>query len=403
MKNLVFFTSSYPYQKGEQFIETEIKYLSKYFEKIIIVPAKFDKIVRDIPENVYVDNFVALSDKSYLNRIKSLFNKNFFYNLILDINTCKYMAIGMLYVEKYQRWIDSFLKETSVYDCLFYSYWFSHSTAALYFAKKKFPDLVYVTRVHRGDLYEDIHNIKAFPFRKKIVGDINMIFAISNSGKNHILKKYPEAREKIIVSKLGVNGENKLSKPSSDNVLRMVSCSSLISEKRVHLIISALSCLKNQNIKVKWLHIGDGYLRKSLEKQAKKLLADNIQYDFSGFRENKEIYSYYQNNNVDLFINVSSNEGIPVSIMEAQSFGIPCIATNVGGNSEIVNNKNGYLLGSNPLPEEIARLITDCYKNKNAWNLKRKESYNNWKTHYDADTNYKNFCENLIKIGSGKQ
>ena len=44
---------------------------------------------------------------------------------------------------------------------------------------------------------------------------------------------------------------------------------------------------------------------------------------------------------VDLFLTVSANEGIPVSIMEAQSFGIPVIATDVGGISEIVNNVNG--------------------------------------------------------------
>ncbi|NCO54621.1 MAG: glycosyltransferase, partial [Bacteroidetes bacterium] len=47
---------------------------------------------------------------------------------------------------------------------------------------------------------------------------------------------------------------------------------------------------------------------------------------------------------VDLFINVSESEGIPVSIMEALSAGIPVIATNVGGTNEIVNNDVGFLI-----------------------------------------------------------
>ncbi len=41
------------------------------------------------------------------------------------------------------------------------------------------------------------------------------------------------------------------------------------------------------------------------------------------------------------------------------SFGIPAIATDVGGTNEIVNSKNGFLLSSNPKPEEVARVIHD--------------------------------------------
>ncbi|MFR4320263.1 MAG: glycosyltransferase [Blautia massiliensis (ex Durand et al. 2017)] len=44
-------------------------------------------------------------------------------------------------------------------------------------------------------------------------------------------------------------------------------------------------------------------------------------------------------------MNVSSSEGIPVSIMEATSFGIPGIATDAGGTKEIIRDKeNGVLL-----------------------------------------------------------
>lgn len=44
---------------------------------------------------------------------------------------------------------------------------------------------------------------------------------------------------------------------------------------------------------------------------------------------------------------MSLSEGIPVSIMEAISFGIPIIATNVGGNAEIVNDETGVLIPVN--------------------------------------------------------
>ncbi len=46
---------------------------------------------------------------------------------------------------------------------------------------------------------------------------------------------------------------------------------------------------------------------------------------------NAEVFQFYRDNKVDLFVNASTSEGLPVSIMEAISFGIPSIATNVGG------------------------------------------------------------------------
>lgn len=60
---------------------------------------------------------------------------------------------------------------------------------------------------------------------------------------------------------------------------------------------------------------------------------------------------------------MSDSEGIPVSIMEAMSFGIPVIARNVGGMSEIVNEENGLLLENDDAEDaasKISSLLTDC-------------------------------------------
>lgn len=55
----------------------------------------------------------------------------------------------------------------------------------------------------------------------------------------------------------------------------------------------------------------------------------------------------YSEHPVDVFINLSTNEGVPVSIMEAISFDIPIVATDVGGTSEIVTDETGILVSSN--------------------------------------------------------
>ena len=91
---------------------------------------------------------------------------------------------------------------------------------------------------------------------------------------------------------------------------------------------------------------------------------------------NQQIIDFYAKTPLDLFINVSESEGIPVSIMEAMSFGIPAIATNVGGTNEIVNQKNGYLIDSESTSEEISNYINNfLYIIKNV-NINYKK-YNN--------------------------
>ena len=60
-------------------------------------------------------------------------------------------------------------------------------------------------------------------------------------------------------------------------------------------------------------------------------LPSTISVKIMGRMKNKDIYSLYEKEKPDLFINLSSSEGIPVSIMEAMSFGIPVISTDVGG------------------------------------------------------------------------
>ena len=57
---------------------------------------------------------------------------------------------------------------------------------------------------------------------------------------------------------------------------------------------------------------------------------------------------------MDLLINLSSSEGIPVSMMEAISFGIPVFANDVGGISEIVQPETGELIPDKLSAKEIA-------------------------------------------------
>ena len=70
--------------------------------------------------------------------------------------------------------------------------------------------------------------------------------------------------------------------------------------------------------------------------------------------------------NARLFLNLSSVEGGPYSVLESLASGTPCVVTNVGICGELINKDNGFLLGQNPSLEEVINGI------KSAWELKEK-------------------------------
>ena len=126
-------------------------------------------------------------------------------------------------------------------------------------------------------------------------------------------------------------------------------------------------------------------------------LPENIKVNLPGQLSNNEIYKYYQENNVSLFINVSSSEGLPVSIMEACSFGIPIIATDVGGTKEIVSDGyNGYLLSENFESKVLACAIEKIYSmEENNYELLCCHSRNKYLNSFSAEKNYCDFCSIL--------
>jgi glycosyltransferase involved in cell wall biosynthesis len=116
---------------------------------------------------------------------------------------------------------------------------------------------------------------------------------------------------------------------------------------------------------------------------------------------NQEIMQHYKENPVDLFVNVSSTEGgAPVAIQEAISCGIPVIATAVGGNPEVVLEKNGILLDPNPKPRDIAAALFRIWDDPQQAAQMKQESRQVWQRNYDADVNFRLFADRLRIMGA---
>lgn len=166
--------------------------------------------------------------------------------------------------------------------------------------------------------------------KKKIELIYNGIY-ISNINKFNISQK--------------VVNEIKLKYNVVDNEIVISMIANLIPYKNHFHFIEVLSELKkNSNKKIKVFFVGqDRGIKKDLIKKIKK------------YKLNKEIVFIHNLTNPDKILMISDisvlcskHEGFSNSILEAMSFGLPILASNVGGNSEsVINNHNGKLYNIN--------------------------------------------------------
>jgi len=410
MKKLFMFTASYPFGYGESFLENELSILSKNFD-ITLVPTTpvNENVVREVPNNVKIDKELSdlFRDESVFARkfLGLLYFDLFFFNDIkntkLNFSRIRFMISWYLQAKKIKKWFEKKYLEDNNVEIILYSYWMNFAAVAIADLNKKYDNVKAFTRAHGGDLYEERKKIKYLPYRKKILKKIDNIFTISSHGQEYLKNKYPEYSKKIDISRLGVKEQESLSKKSEDNIFRIVSCSYLNPVKRVGLIIDSIAeASEKVEKKIFWIHFGDGPLRNELENKAKeKFKGKNVDYDFKGNVMNTEILNYYRNNPVDLFINLSSSEGLPVSIMEAISFGIPVIATDVGGTKDIVNSKNGFLLSSNPSIEEVAEQIKSIIEmNREDFEKLKENAVKIFNEKVNAKKNYNEFIEKINRL-----
>jgi glycosyltransferase involved in cell wall biosynthesis len=81
--------------------------------------------------------------------------------------------------------------------------------------------------------------------------------------------------------------------------------------------------------------------------------------------------------------------------MEAISFGIPVMATDVGGCREIVTDSTGILIPKDFDVKEAARLISEFYQSEKNKEVFRKGVKSFWKTNFEVFKNYREFFEDL--------
>ncbi len=413
--NILILTDSYPYGKGESFIGPELVEWAKLQSvNVLLLPINIDDSEpRKISENFTVRSEIkkACSRNLLVQISKALLNKYFWleilkYPIVLtDLTKIK----KLIKVAGRSLIISGELKKLLVNinhteKTLIYSYWFHEGAIGAAILKSKSHDIKIITRAHGYDVYENRDDVNYQALKRSgIIKHIDFIAPASKNATEYLLAHFPIPPHKINTHILGTVDQGPIEKYiSSNNELTVVSCSYIVPLKRIELIIKGLKYYHQINplVNITWVHIGGGrdtHYVESIDKLANEYLSE-INHSFLGQLKNEEILKYYSTNKIDVFITATESEGgNPVSIMEAISFGIPALATAVGGVSEIVTSNSGVLLDKNFTLESFNEKmdeIREKFLNQQAriqvreWYLMR----------YQAEKNHKDFIDKVINL-----
>lgn len=406
---LILFTASYPYVTGgeQNFLEVEVQYLLKSFERVVLVPLSREGERANIPPRVEVEDGYADLMHSR-NRMKTLLYGGSSSLVFKEIVSKPSLLFRPAYLERLllfayesemtRQWVAAWIRKQNVdvRNCLFYTYWFHHTAMGIGLTRRSFSDIKLVSRAHGSDLYEERRTPPYWPCRESALNATEFLFPDSDEGTDYLRRKYPQFISRIETARLGVPDSGITTRASSDGVYRIASCSRMVPLKRLGLMMQGIkvAAQRRSSQKFEWCHFGTGQLRSELEAGVKEL-PGNVVVRFAGYSTQYDLFKYYRENPVDVFMNVSTSEGTSVAVMEAISCGIPVIATGVGGNKEIVSAKNGELLSANPLPDEIADALLHHW---DAPGEKRAGSLVIWREQYNADQNFLEFVQRLVKI-----
>lgn len=169
----------------------------------------------------------------------------------------------------------------------------------------------------------------------------------------------------------------------------------IVKDKGINELVNVFSALKLRHNNISLLLIGD--YEDDLDpisSQTKKIINEDpkiLQIDFQ-----KDIRKYLAITN--LFVLPSYREGLPNVLIEAGSYGIPLVATNINGCNEIITNgENGALVNKrdeNSLFTAIEKFIVD----KEYYNYIKKNIRESIYKRYDQKIFFEKLHEEFISI-----
>ncbi|MBT2605123.1 glycosyltransferase family 4 protein [Bacillus sp. ISL-53] len=205
-----------------------------------------------------------------------------------------------------------------------------------------------------GSQFKDFFNESSNGKQKQIKDTLNKVSLILALGEQW--KEYYQSISKTKVVSLDNAVFPKEVLKSSEEKIYITTMGVLSQRKGTYDLIDAASQIKGKiDSKYKFLIAGDGEIDK-VKKRIKELNVADMFVIPGWISDQKMIDEIYRKSVI--YVLPSYNEGMPMSILEAMSYGLPVVSTDVGSISSVVKEENGFVIK----PGDVEAL-TNCLIN----------------------------------------
>ena len=210
------------------------------------------------------------------------------------------------------------------------------------------------------------------------------IICVSSFDKKIAIKNNIASSNKLVVVHNGVKVRENidLSKKETRYPLKIVFVGRLVTPKNPVLLLKAYKQLKQElKDKSEILIIGEGEKRKNLEVFIRNNNL-NEKVKLLGALPREKVLAILKESNI--FVLTSSWEGFPRSILEAMSYGLPVIASNVGGVQESVSEDCGFVVERGNV-EAVKLSLEKLIQNPELMKVMGQNASNRLKKHFSLE------------------
>ncbi len=193
---------------------------------------------------------------------------------------------------------------------------------------------------------------------------IDKIVCVSENAKNSLQKLERVKHTKVVVIPNGLSTDRFSFAPMKRGArpsVKRVGIVGRFSEQKGHIyFVAAAASIVQAYKNVEFVFVGDGPLRPQIEEKVREL---GIEAYCHFYGERSDVGRILQS--LDVFVLASLWEGLPISLLEAQYFGVASVVTDVGGNSEVIKNRQNGLLVPPKDPEAMALAVLQILSDDN--------------------------------------
>ncbi|MBU0477483.1 glycosyltransferase [bacterium] len=216
------------------------------------------------------------------------------------------------------------------------------------------------------------------------------IVAVSEDAKKELLKhnKVDAGKVKVIYNGVSVNGKSNRSVNEFGDCTVIGNVARLSEEKDHFTLLEAFALICKEIEDAILVIVGDGHLRDCLESKVRDLKLEE-KVLFLGMRDDvQDLMKAF-----DVFTLSSTMEGISLTLLEAMAAGKAIVATNVGGNKEVVKDAESGVLVPKSNAKELAKAIIKVLKDKELRDRMGKKGLEIVKERFSLDRMTKEYME----------